>query len=52
MGTVLHGVELMEQSDVDALAMGRALHYDRLDIPSVRKAMIEAGVAVRKDTLV
>jgi hypothetical protein len=32
--------------------MGRALHYDRLDIPAVRKAMIEAGVAVRKDTLV
>ena len=52
MGTVLHGVELMEQSDVDAVAMGRALHYDRLDIPAVRKAMIEAGVAVRKDTLV
>ena len=52
MGTVQHGLDLVTESDVDAVAIGRALHYDRLDLPVVRAAMKEAGVAVRQDTLV
>ena len=46
MGTTMHMVTAFG-AGADAVAMADVLHYDRLDMPAVRTAAIEAGLNVR-----
>ena len=47
MGTSAHASELLSKSTVDAAAVGRALHYDRLKLPDLRNSLLSEGIGVR-----
>ena len=47
IGSAAQVQELMDGADVDAIAVGRALHYDRLELASLRSSLRLHGVAVR-----
>jgi cyclase len=47
IGSSAHAQELLDSANVDAIAVGRALHYDRLELASIRDSLRQQGVAVR-----
>jgi cyclase len=47
MGSSDHAADLLKNSEIDAVAVGRALHYDRLEIPQVRSDLHSRGIGVR-----
>lgn len=49
MGEVAHAERLVAEADPSAIAMADILHYDRLPLPAIRKALATAGIAVRED---
>lgn len=51
VSTAAHVVAALENPDVSAVALARALHRDELTLPEVRKACREAGIAVREAEL-
>ncbi|QDQ86243.1 imidazole glycerol phosphate synthase subunit HisF [Alcaligenaceae bacterium SJ-26] len=48
MGSLAHFVEAAQQGLADAVAMADVLHYQRLALPQIRTAALDAGLAVRK----
>lgn len=51
MGSTDHMISAFEHG-ADAVAMADILHYDRVSLPVVRAAAIEAGLRVRSDVVV
>ncbi|WP_343517848.1 imidazole glycerol phosphate synthase cyclase subunit [Sphingomonas sp.] len=49
MGSTQHMVEAVEHG-ADAVAMADILHYNRMSLPAIRAAAIDAGLRVRRDT--
>ena len=47
MGSVGHARELLLGTTADAVAMGSAAHYDRLDFRGVRKELLVEGFEVK-----
>lgn len=47
MGEPAHMIHAVQAGGADAIAMADILHYRRMDLPAVRKAALEAGLAVR-----
>lgn len=47
IGSSVHAQELLDSANVDAIAVGRAIHYDRLELGSLRNDLRLRGVAVR-----
>lgn len=47
-GSAGHIVEVAGIAGVDAIVVGSILHYNRLDIPGIKRALAEAGVSVRQ----
>ncbi len=47
MGEPAHMIQAVQAGGADAIAMADILHYRRMDLPAVRKAALEAGLAVR-----
>jgi imidazole glycerol phosphate synthase subunit HisF len=47
IGSSTHAQELVDAANVDAIAVGRALHYGRLDLGSLRHSLRSKGVGVR-----
>jgi cyclase len=47
MGTPAHATELLKGTEVDAVAVARALHYDRLSFPELRQTLLTEGYGVR-----
>lgn len=48
MGTPEHMVEVLKLGHADAVAMADILHYDRMQLPQIRAAALNAGIPVRK----
>ncbi len=48
IGTSRHAIELVKSSDIDAIAIGKAFHYGRLQLPDVRRSLRAEGVGVRQ----
>jgi cyclase len=48
MGAIEHLVEVAIDGQADAIAMADVLHYNRFSLPEIRKASLEANLAVRK----
>lgn len=46
MGTTTDLIAALEQG-ADAVAMADVLHYDRIDLPTIREAALNAGYAIR-----
>lgn len=49
VATVRHAVEVLENPDVSAVSIAKALHSDKLTIADLRAGCREAGVPVRDD---
>src|SRR5690606_15365966 len=49
MGSTQHMVDVVEHG-ADAVAMADILHYNRMALPAIRAAAVEAGLRVRRDT--
>ena len=49
MGSVEHMREVVNHG-ADAVAMADVLHYDRMTLPDIRTAALDAGFRVRRDT--
>lgn len=49
MGSVEHLVEVVRNGHVDAVAMADVLHYERLSLKEIRRAALDAGLAVRPE---
>jgi cyclase len=47
VGSAAHARELVDSANVDAVAIGRALHYGRLELGSLRHSLRSNGVGVR-----
>jgi cyclase len=47
IGSAAHAQELVDSANVDAIALGRALHYGRLELSSLRHSLRSNGVGVR-----
>ena len=47
MGTPAHAKELLESSRVDAVAVARSLHYNRLSLIDLRQLLLTEGCGVR-----
>jgi cyclase len=47
IGSSAHAQELLDVANVDAIAVGRALHYGRLELSSLRDSLRSNGVGVR-----
>lgn len=47
MGGTAHMAEIHQQGHADAVAMADILHYDRMSIPDIRQAALQAGLPVR-----
>lgn len=47
IGSQKHVKDLLDKSPVDAVAIGSALHYGRLDLLALRQTLLEAGHGVR-----
>jgi cyclase len=47
VGSSTHAQELVDATNVDAIAVGRALHYGRLELGSLRESLRANGVGVR-----
>ena len=47
MGTPAHATELLKATEVDAVAVARSLHYDRLSFPDLRQTLLTEGYGVR-----
>jgi imidazole glycerol phosphate synthase subunit HisF len=47
IGSAAHARELVDSANVDAVAIGRALHYGRLELSSLRHSLRLNGVGVR-----
>lgn len=47
MGTLDHLVELVEETDVDAIAVASVLHYNLINLPEIRYAVSQLGFEVR-----
>lgn len=48
MGEIAHMLSIVEQGHADAVAMADVLHYERMTLPMIRKAALDAGIEVRK----
>jgi cyclase len=48
LGTPAHLIEVVREGGADAVAIADALHYGRHDLPTLRKAALEAGLPVRE----
>ncbi|MEO0620205.1 MAG: imidazole glycerol phosphate synthase cyclase subunit [Pseudomonadota bacterium] len=48
MGSVEHLITVVEEGDCNAVAMADILHYDRMSLPEIRDAALEAGISVRE----
>ena len=48
MGSTAHMIDAFAHG-ADAIAMADVLHYNRLNLPEIRAAAIEAGLRVRRD---
>jgi cyclase len=47
MGLPDHAKELLKNTEVDAVAVARSLHYDRLSLPKLRQTLLAEGYGVR-----
>jgi cyclase len=47
MGTPEHATDLLRSAEVDAVAVARSLHYDRLSLPELRQTLLAEGYGVR-----
>ena len=47
MGNTDDAIAVVEDGGADAVAMAKVLHYEQLDLETVRSAVREAGIAVR-----
>jgi cyclase len=47
MGTPAHATQLLNGTEVDAVAVARSLHYDRLRLPDLRQTLLTEGYGVR-----
>ena len=47
MGTPAHATELLRGTEVDAVAVARSLHYDRLSVPELRQTLLTERYGVR-----
>jgi imidazole glycerol-phosphate synthase subunit HisF len=47
MGVPGHAAELLKNTEVDAVAVARSLHYDRLSLPDLRQTLHAEGYGVR-----
>ncbi len=47
VGSAAHARKLVDSANVDAVAIGRALHYGRLELGSLRHSLRSNGVGVR-----
>jgi cyclase len=47
MGTTAHAHDLVSGANIDAIAVGKALHYGRLELPVLRQSLRSAGIGVR-----
>ena len=47
MGAPEHAKELLEGANVDAVAVARSLHYDRMSLPDLRQTLLTEGYGVR-----
>lgn len=47
MGSVEHLSEVVQVGGADAVAMADVLHYNRMDLPSIRNSALSAGLSVR-----
>lgn len=48
MGEVAHVLSVVEQGHADAIAMADVLHYNRMTLPMIRQAALDAGIEVRR----
>lgn len=48
MGTIEHVVDVVERGAADAVAIADALHYDRVDLGDIRRALLDRGISVRR----
>lgn len=48
IGTSAHALALLDAANVDAMALGRALHYGRLELEPLRNSLHSKGVGVRE----
>ena len=51
MGTMAHATDLLQEAKVDAVAVARSLHYDRISLPKVRETLLARGYGVREHDL-
>ena len=47
MGNAKHGIELLSNTNVDAIATASVIHYDIDTIKNIKKSLIDNGVKVR-----
>ena len=47
MGTIKDGVEVIQDSSADAVAIANVLHYKKLSIAEIRKVFKENGINIR-----
>lgn len=47
MGAPADATELLKATEVDAVAVARSLHYDRLSFPELRQTLVTEGYGVR-----
>lgn len=48
MGSIAHFLDAASHGKADAVSMADVLHYNRLTVPTIRAAALEAGLPVRK----
>ena len=48
MGTVEHLVDVVKRGGADAVAMADVLHYNRIELPEIRRHALEQGLNVRQ----
>jgi len=48
MGEIAHMISVVQQGRADAVAMADVLHYQRMTLPMLRQAALDAGIEVRK----
>ena len=47
MGAIKDGVEVIQDSSADAVAIANVLHYKKLSIAEIRKVFKENGINIR-----
>jgi cyclase len=48
LGTPDHLVEIVREGGADAVAVADAIHYGRFDLPTLRRAALDAGLTLRE----